>query len=397
MTPRAEAARLLDRVLRGGAYSNVVVRTGTRSLDPRDRRFVQALLFGSLRHLRRIDGVLSSVSSRPLGRIDPLVLAVLRIGTEEILFSGTPVHAAVDAAVAAGKELAGGRSSGFVNAVLRAVAGGGSLEGTTEVDDLPPWMAERLADQWGSEELAAFAAAIDEDPGTGVRLRGAASIGVPVDGIEGSAVVGDPSEVAAAVERGAAAIADPASVAVGNAVGARPGMTVLDLASAPGGKTWHLWDAMAGVGMLVAADRHERRLATARRRLPPGIAWIRADAAAPPFRTAAFDRVLLDAPCTGLGTLRRRPEIRHRLHPASPEEMGSLQRRMLEQALPLLRPGGRLVYSVCTVFDAETVDVVAGLGSRAPAGTPGMRLPGGVMLAPHITGTDGMFIAVFDR
>lgn len=397
-TTRARAAHVLDRILRGGAYSNVVVRSETSDLDERDRRFVQHLVFETLRHLRRIDAMLEEVSSRPLDRLDPHVLAVLRIATEEIVFAGTPPHAAVDGAVTAARSLAGERSTGFVNGVLRTVATASLPEGSGDVDDLAPWIVETLTKQWGGDDAAAFAAAVNREPRIGVRRRvQGPELGTAVDGISGSELVSDPSIVARSVASGAAVVVDPASVAVGNAVEVEPGMAVLDLAAAPGGKTWHLWDAMAGDGLLVAADRHPRRLQSARRRLPDGIEWVRADALAPPFRPDTFDRVLLDAPCTGLGTLRRRPEIRHRLRPTSPSEMGRLQRRLLERALPLVRRGGRLVYSVCTVFDAETVDVVAGLGSRAPDGIPGRSLSGGVLLAPHVTDTDGMFIAVFDR
>jgi 16S rRNA (cytosine967-C5)-methyltransferase len=124
--------------------------------------------------------------------------------------------------------------------------------------------------------------------------------------------------------------------------------------------------------------------------------WLVADARRPPLQHGVFDRVLLDAPCTGLGTLRRRPEIRHRIRPSSSAEAGLRQRAMVEAALPLLRPGGRLVYSVCTVLALETIDVVAGLGARPPDDLPGLRTGDGLLLAPHLTGTDGMFIAVID-
>ena len=120
-----------------------------------------------------------------------------------------------------------------------------------------------------------------------------------------------------------------------------------------------------------------------------------ADALQPPL--ASMDGVLLDAPCTGLGTLRRRPEIKHRLAANAPFDAGKRQRAMLDAALALLAPGGRLVYSVCTVFAEETVDVVAGRRGRAPADLPGRPFGDGLLLSPHTTGTDGMFICVFDR
>ena len=152
--------------------------------------------------------------------------------------------------------------------------------------------------------------------------------------------------------------------------------------------------------MIVAMDRNAGRIATAKRRLlrlDADVCWVIGDATTPPFERESFDRILLDAPCTGLGTLRRRPEIRHRLRPESAAEAGHLQRQMLDAAVSLLRPGGRLVYSVCTVTPEETVDVVADIGSHAPENLPGHGIAGGVLLAPHVTGSDGMFIAVIDR
>ncbi|MCL1595176.1 MAG: rRNA cytosine-C5-methyltransferase, partial [Actinomycetia bacterium] len=126
------------------------------------------------------------------------------------------------------------------------------------------------------------------------------------------------------------------------------------------------------------------------------ITWLVADAAKPPFRSSSFDRVLLDAPCTGLGTLRRRPEIRYRMDPDAPDRYGKMQRSMLQQAVGLLRQGGRLVYSVCTVFPEETIDVVANMGFHAPEHSIAEPWGDGVLFTPHLTRTDGMFIAVFD-
>jgi 16S rRNA (cytosine967-C5)-methyltransferase len=188
-------------------------------------------------------------------------------------------------------------------------------------------------------------------------------------------------------------VQDPASVAVGVALQVQPGDRVLDLAAAPGGKTLQLADA--GAGLLVAVERHPRRLRSARRRLAGvDVHWVRADATAPPFAAGSFDRILLDAPCSGLGTLRRRPEIRLRADQADVARLAGLQRGMLEAARPLLAPGGILVYSVCTVTPSETTGVVAGLPAAAPVGLPGRRLDGGLLMAPHLTGTDGMFISV---
>ena len=184
-----------------------------------------------------------------------------------------------------------------------------------------------------------------------------------------------------------------------NALGVESGDTVADLASAPGGKLRMIADHVGADGLVVACDIHPRRLATAKKRSAgmDQIKWLVADASAPPLARSSFDKVLLDAPCTGIGTLRRRPEIKHRMEPEAPHRFGTLQRSLLISALELVRPGGRLVYSVCTVFREETSDVVSGLGGQQSPDTPAIAWGDGSLLGPHISGTDGMFISVFDR
>ena len=124
------------------------------------------------------------------------------------------------------------------------------------------------------------------------------------------------------------------------------------------------------------------------------VPWVVADGRQSPFRESAFDAVLLDAPCTGLGTLRRRPEIRFKSSPADIARLAALQEALLESAVRLVRPGGRVVYSVCTVTEAETVRIVEGFEASPPEGLPGEVRGKGLLLAPHLTGTDGMFISV---
>jgi 16S rRNA (cytosine967-C5)-methyltransferase len=154
----------------------------------------------------------------------------------------------------------------------------------------------------------------------------------------------------------------------------------------------HLTDAG---GKVVALDRSPKRVLRARGRAGEA-GWMIGDAVNPPLEPGRFDRVLLDAPCSGFGTLRRRPEIRHRVSPARVRELADLQRQMLARALSLLAPGGCLVYSVCTVVPAETVEVVKEWGAHPPEGLPGRVWEAGLLLAPHLTGTDGMFIALID-
>jgi 16S rRNA (cytosine967-C5)-methyltransferase len=149
--------------------------------------------------------------------------------------------------------------------------------------------------------------------------------------------------------------------------------------------------------VLIASDRHPRRVASARRRLQregADVAWVVADGIRAPFPPRTFDRVLLDAPCTGLGTLRRRPEIRHRLTPDRPARFGAGQHRLLDAALQLVKPDGLVVYAVCTVFPEETTEIVANRRATPPVGLPGRQAGKGWLLGPHLTGSDGIFISV---
>jgi 16S rRNA (cytosine967-C5)-methyltransferase len=401
---RIAAADLLHRVLVEGAYSNIVARTGTRDLDDRDRRRCQRLLYSTIRMLPRVDAVIAAYSTR--SDIDETVLDTLRVAVAELLFLDGDAYAVVDGAVEAIRERGMPRAAGFVNGVLRSVARGGepALPTGAGGDALrlgaPPWLYERLSEFWDPTEAVAFLEASNREAAIGLRERpGGRAPGEPFPGIDGSYLSSDAAAVGEAVASGDAAVVDPASTAVGLAVAARRGDRVVDLAAAPGGKTLHLWDQTGGADGLYAGDRHRRRVVSARRRLDRigvRIPWVVADAADPPFRAGSFDRVLLDAPCTGLGTLRRRPEIKLKLRRSSPAEAGRDQRRMLEGALQLVRSGGRLVYSVCTVFPEETIDVVAGLGASSPADVPGRPWGDGLLLAPHLTATDGMFIAVIE-
>jgi 16S rRNA (cytosine967-C5)-methyltransferase len=397
LSTRALAATTLDRVLNQGAYSNILVaKSGPEGAV--DHGLYQRLVYEALRHLDGIDEAIARSTPRRLDRIQPEVLSVLRIGTAEVRYLQRAQHSAVSYAVEAARELGKPKAAGFVNGVLRSVARG--LDDPVAADGylgFPQWLYERLVETLGDDALP-FMEASNQPAETGVRVRDGLTMGTDT-GIAGARYVVHDDAIKGLVRDGSIDIIDPASVAVANALDVVPGDLVADLAAAPGGKTRVLADAAGPEGHVVAMDKHMRRLKSARDRSSEleQITWVVADAANPPFRSGSFDKVLLDAPCTGLGTLRRRPEIRHRIGEDAPRSLGSLQRTMLETALDLVRPGGRLVYSVCTVFPEETIEVVAGLGGRVPSDIEGAVLGDGVLLGPHISGTDGMYISVFDR
>lgn len=395
MTPsaRLQAAKLLGRVMRQGAFSNVLLN---QLGSDQDARLVRRLVYGTLRHLPEIDHNLAEVSSRGLDEIDDAVLDLLRVGGYELLMGDGAPHAAVNEAVAATRSVAGQGAAGFANAILRKLTRGRApvptgVEGEALQLGVAPWILESLMGAWGSGEAREFLQASQQPAPLTARVRPGADPG------GGEAVAGIPDAYRVAEPAPGLEYMDPSSVAVGVATGVLPGMVVADLAAAPGGKTLHLFDRMQGEGTLVALDHHERRARSARKRLRVAgvdIPWLIADARRPPLALAAFDRVLLDAPCTGLGTLRRRPEIRHRLRPEQPGQAGDRQRQMISAALPLLKPDGLVVYSVCTVFSEETTQVVEGFAARPPDGLPGRSEGKGWLLAPHLTRTDGMFISL---
>ncbi|MHB1931078.1 MAG: transcription antitermination factor NusB [Acidimicrobiales bacterium] len=372
-TARGLALRALGEVDRG-ARANVVVPAllGASDLDQRDRSLVTELVYGSCRMQRACDWL---VDRHVRGRTDPAVRAALRLGAYQLAWTRVPRHAAVSATVA---EVQGpGRS--MVNAVLRRVA-----------DDL-----ERGPVRW-------------PDPATALSYpdwivaRLAADLGPEV----ARAALEQMNAPAAATERPDGYIQDTASQTVAAHVGAGPGERVLDLCAAPGGKATAL--AAAGAAIVVAvdidADRAAVIAANATRLGRTEVATLVADGRDPPFRPASFDRVLVDAPCSGLGVLRRRPDARWRARPGDVPRLAALQRQLLEAAIPLLRPGGTLVHSVCTLTREETADVdrwveaahpeLEPLPPPAPPWVPAGR---GGLLLPQAAGTDGMYALTLRR
>jgi 16S rRNA (cytosine967-C5)-methyltransferase len=378
---RQIAADVVGRVLRSGAFSNVLAEMASSGLAARDRARVKALVFGILRRLEVIDEAIETGAARTVDELDVSVLDRLRVSVFEILYGELPAPVAVSAGV----DLVRGnkpKAAGLANAVLRRVSRmdrplpGGLV--------LPGWLEKGLKAEWGAEQTRSFALASANEPDRIIRVKAG-----NVEWFAG--IVGAVAAEPGALPEGMV-VQDASSIAVGNAVGAGPGMSVLDMAAAPGGKTLHLLDQVGGDGLVVAMDRHRRRVTDGARRASAA-RWLVGDGTMPPFPGRTFDRVLLDAPCSGLGALRRRPEIRLRVDQGDVEALAALQHRLLEAAFRLLAPGGRLVYSVCTVTPEETVDVARDFDLR-PADLPGLVWGSGRLLAPHLTSTDGMFVAV---
>ena len=421
---RSVAIDALERI-EAGAYAHVMLPSRLRAsgLDARDRAFVTFIVYGTVREQRRLDALIIPRCHQPLDRLDPRVRAALRIGAFQLVHD-VPAHAAVNATVSAAPP----RARGLVNAVLRSVAAAGPPY--PESSDLavrysyPDWIVAELRDVVSRDELEPLLA-IGNEPAAvtlrpnprrttadalateleGQRIRVERGVVVP-DALVVSGL-GDPTELPAVAE-GRATPQDQGSQAVLGVLDPQPGDRVLDVAAAPGGKATAAAERV-GDGVVVAADLHPGRLglvrqAVTRLGLDDTVATVVADGRALPVAPGAFDRVLVDAPCTGLGVLRRRPEARWRLDPGSAEPLAELQRELLQDAATAVRPGGLLVYSVCTLTRVETTGVAGwaaanldGFTPEPPPGPPWEPVGAGARLLPHRAGTDGMFVCAFRR
>jgi 16S rRNA (cytosine967-C5)-methyltransferase len=413
---RDVALAALERV-DTGAYANLVLPSMLRrtSLSASDRAAATDLVYGSLRMRAALDFALAPLSRQPLERLEPLVLRGLRLGAYALLFGGTAAHAAVAETVGAVARAGHRGQAGYVNAVLRRLAADPTAWPDPDRDLVgwattrgshPAWVVEEALARLGPRELQALVEADNTRPEVSLRatpgrltrdelLAELTEAGVPArpSPLSPDCVAlerGDPGRLAA-VREGRAVVQDAASALVAPAVGAAPGDLVVDLAAGPGGKAGHLAALGARVLAVELQPGRARLVAETARRL--GVAdrlhTVVGDGRRPPLRPGGADAALVDAPCTNLGSLRRRPEARWRHGPADLAGLVELQLELLEAAATAVRPGGTVLYSVCTWTRAETDEVVAGLLDRRDD----LRLDQTRQLWPHRDGADGMFLA----
>jgi 16S rRNA (cytosine967-C5)-methyltransferase len=414
--PRDLALQALERVDQG-AYANLALPALLRrsELTSSERAATTDLVYGSLRMRAALDHALAPLSRQPLERLEPLVLRGLRLGAYELLFGGTAAHAAVAETVGAVARAGHRGQAGYVNAVLRRLAAAPPEWPDPAVDPVgwattrgshPAWIVEEVLARLGPAELLALVEADNVRPEVSLRvtpgratrdqlLAELAAAGEPVrpSPLSPDCLVlerGDPARLTA-VREGRAVVQDAASALVAPAVGAGPGDLVADLTAGPGGKAGHL--AALGARVLAAEVQPGRARLVAQTADRLGVAErlhaVVADGRRPPLRPGTADAALVDAPCTNLGSLRRRPEARWRHHPGDVAGLVELQLGLLEAAATAVRPGGTVLYSVCTWTRAETDGVVAGLLERRAD----LRLDQTRQLWPHRDGADGMFLA----
>ena len=379
MSARAVAYDVVRRVFEEDAYADRAFRSLAEGLDPRDRAFAMQVAYGTVQRVRTLDHGIESLGRRPVRKLDPPVRAALRIGAYQLAFMDVPLHAAVNESVelvrAAGLE----RAVAFTNAVMRRLAEGlrdliGSLGEATPAEaalkhSYPDWVAETWWRELGPDDARALMVAQNEPAERVVRES--------------------------KLRSGASWPQSRGSQLAGEAVGAQPGERVLDLCAAPGGKATQLAEVAAEV---VAVEKHPGRAReleeNAEHMGARNVEVVTADALALPAEHSGFDRVLVDAPCSGLGVLNSRPDLRWRATP-----LPELQLGLLRVAVERVKPGGSITYAVCTIHAAENEDVVDALGVETDdlgAEYPEYRHPRRpefLLTLPHVHRTSGFFVA----
>ncbi len=436
---------MLERVERTGAYANLALHgeLGRCRLAQADRALATELVYGTLRWRGRLDFLLSHVLERDLEKLEPTVRCVLRLGAYQLVFTDRiPASAAVDESVRCVRAAGAERAVGLVNAVLRRLADEAGKIALPALEEdpvghlchalsLPRWVAERWLHRHGPEEAAALARASNEQPPGAVRANrlrtdrdtllaelrerwpGARACELAPDGIllgRG----GDPSRDPAFLD-GRFTVQDEASQLVVELLDPQPGERILDACAAPGAKATAIAERVGASGHILATDRHERRLELAardaRRLGMPSFETRVVDASRDlsGLSDSRFDRILVDAPCSGLGTLRHNPDLRWRVTPDVPTRLAATQLVLLQRAAALLGPGGTLVYSTCTLEPEENEAVIDAFLAGEPGfrSTPASALPArlGPLLDPgarmrcwpHVHDSDGFFAARLER
>ncbi|MEE6261822.1 RsmB/NOP family class I SAM-dependent RNA methyltransferase [Plantactinospora sonchi] len=447
--PRQAAYEAIEAVHRDDAYANLVLPgiLRDRRLHGRDAAFATELTYGTLRLRGTLDAILSAAAGRDVARIDPQPRDALRLGAYQLLYTRVPAHAAVSSTVDLVRSLAPG-ATGFANAVLREVAGKDAdtwlteLAPSFETDPIghlacthshPEWIVRAFSEALGGDlgETTRLLIENNQPPPVHLCVRpgraDAVKVADQVDGAPGAfspyAVYlsggGAPGELAP-VQDGRAHVQDEGSQLVAAALAAAeldgPDERWLDLCAGPGGKSGLLGAlaAMRGAKLTAVevAEHRARLVEQATRGLPVTVLHTdgRTVGRDPDLPEQAFDRVLVDAPCTGLGALRRRPESRWRRQPSDLPALTRLQRELLGAALRAVRPGGVVGYVTCSPHVVETHVSVTEAARRSgvpadfvdarpllPAGMPGLGDGPTVQLWPHRHGTDAMFLAVLRR
>lgn len=423
MTARDVARRVLERVEREAAWTSLALdgELARAGLAPRDRALATELVYGALRHQPRLDRALGAYAAS-LKKTPPMARTAMRLAAYQLLFMRVPSYAAVDDAVSAIRGALGAKVAGFANAVLRKVATQGeppiTETGAARVAverSLPPWIVRELALVLPPEQVEPAAVGLTSAPSLAIRvdlrratrdevateLRAAgADVDVATATRAGLLVsgLGEPARVPSFVA-GRWTVQDVGAQLVAERCEPAGAQLILDACAGVGGKSLHLAELAGPAARIDAVDRSATKLGhgreAARRMGVDNVRTIVADLAAAdlPELAAAYDLVLLDAPCSGLGVLRRHPEATRRLHEPDVARLAAVQATLLDRLAPRVRPGGSLVFSVCTFTAAETDVQVDAFVRRHPEFAVELR----ERTWPHVDAADAFYLARLRR
>ena len=393
---RRVAYEVLLRVFEQDAYADRVFRTAARDLDERERAFAQRLSYGAVQRVRTLDYAIDTLGKRPVRKLDPPVRAALRLGAYQIGYTDTAPHAAANESVELVRRARLERAVPFTNAVMRRLAERmrallDSLPDGALKESYPDWIAETFERDLGRDGALALMRAMNEPLETVVRLvRGEPPLGAEPTDLPGAFRVERVDDLA--VEEGRIWPQSRGSQLAGLVVGSQQGERVLDVCSAPGGKTSQLHGEVTAVEL--DANRASELRENLARLGATNVTVVEADGTKLPPELEGFDRALVDAPCSGLGVLGQRPDLRWRAAP-----LPELQLALLRSAAARVKPGGTIVYSVCTINADENEAVVEATGLEVlPLGDEWPRyahprLPQFLLTLPHVHGTSGFFIS----
>ena len=370
---------MVRRVFEDGAYADRALRSAAEGLEERDYAFAMQIAYGTVQRVRTLDHGIETLGRRPVSKLDPPVRAALQLGAYQLAYLDVPVHAAVNESVELVRSAGLERAVAFTNAVMRRLAGGlrdllAALPEETPSEaalkhSYPDWIAEVWWRELGPDDARALMRAQNQPAERVVRRS--------------------------ALKEDAVWPQSRGSQLAGAAVGVKPGERVLDVCAAPGGKATQLAEV---AGEVVAVEKHPGRAReleeNAERMGAENVTVVCADALGLPAEPAAFDRALVDAPCSGLGVLNSRPDLRWRAQP-----LPDLQLALLRSAAERVRPGGSLTYSVCTIHASENEEVIDAFGAEVDdlgAEWPEFRHPRRpefLLTLPHVHGTSGFFVA----
>jgi 16S rRNA (cytosine967-C5)-methyltransferase len=392
---RRAAFEVVRRVFADGAYADRALRSASEQLDARDRAFARRLAYGTVQRVRTLDHAIDVLGRRPARKLDPPVLASLRLGAYQLGYLDVAPHAAANESVELVRDSGLERAVPFANAVMRRLAEGirpllDALPEGPLKHSYPDWIHDVWVRDLGAADAVALMRAQNEPPETVVRLVRGEADGEPTE-IPGAYRVTRVDE--AALAEGRIWPQSRASQLAALAVASRDGERILDSCAAPGGKATMLR------GEVVAVEVNEARARELEENAAllgaASVRVVRADATDLPPELTGFDRALVDAPCSGLGVLARRPDLRWRARP-----LPELQLALVRAAAERVRPGGMLVYSVCTLNADENEAVVDAAGIEADATLADEwpqfrhpRRPEFLLTLPHVHGTSGFFIA----